>query len=149
MNIGKICNKDVAVCRRGTTALQLAQLMRKHHVGDFLVVDDALGKTVPVGIVTDRDLVVSVIATEIDSSAICVEDFMSSPLVLAYDWEDIFSVLERMRQHGIRRIPVVDEPGQLFGIVTLDDIVAALAGMLMQMALVSSQGKSIEELHKH
>jgi len=149
MNIGKICNKNVTVCHRDTTALQLAQLMRKHHVGDCLVVDSISGITLPVGIVTDRDLVVSVIAPEIDAATICVEDIMSSPLTTAYESEDIFSVLERMRQHGIRRIPIIDETGCLFGIVALDDIVAALAGMLVQMALVSGQGKSLEEQHKH
>ena len=81
MNVGNICTRDTVVCRRDTTALDAARLIRNHHVGDLVVIDDSNGKQTPVGIITDRDIVVSVVAKEVDPAAVFVSDMMSAPLV--------------------------------------------------------------------
>jgi CBS domain-containing protein len=89
MNVGNICTRDIVVCRRDTTALDAVRLIRNHHVGDLVVIDDSNGKQTPVGIITDRDIVVSVVAKEVDPAAVFVSDMMSAPPVTAFDWEDL------------------------------------------------------------
>ncbi len=66
MPIGEICNRDTVIVKRDDTALEAAKLMRQHHVGDVVVVEERDGAQIPVGIVTDRDLVVEIMATELD-----------------------------------------------------------------------------------
>ena len=66
MLIGDICTREVVQCDRTTPALELAQLMHRSHVGDIVVTDQPNGKRIAVGIVTDRDLVVKVMAGERD-----------------------------------------------------------------------------------
>lgn len=91
MNAGTICSREVIVCRRETSVLDAAKLIRHHHVGDLVVVGQAEGQTkraVPVGIVTDRDIVVAIVAKEADASALLVGDIMSGVPVTAFEWED-------------------------------------------------------------
>ena len=73
MRIDEICTREVVKCSRKTSALDLAQLMRSSHVGDIVVVDEPNGERVPVGIVTDCDLVVQVMALETDPAAVTAE----------------------------------------------------------------------------
>ncbi len=81
MPVSEICNREVVVVQRDDTALETAKLMRQHHVGDVLVVEDRNGVRVPVGIVTDRDLVVEIMAPELDDTVITVGDIMAQELV--------------------------------------------------------------------
>ena len=74
MSGGEVCNRAVIVVQRNDTVLEAAKLMRQHHVGDVLVVEDRNGVRVPVGIVTDRDLVVEIMAPELDYMVITVGD---------------------------------------------------------------------------
>jgi CBS domain-containing protein len=116
--------------------LEAARLMRQHHTGDLVVVGDPAGDRVPVGIVTDRDIVVEVLANELDPASTTVAKVMSSKLVIASAAEDINVAIDRMRLHGIRRLPVVEQGGRLMGIVTLDDVLrlhAAAAAALTEI----------------
>jgi CBS domain-containing protein len=122
MLLKEICILDVACCARDTSILEAARLMRLHHTGDLVVVDDPRGDRVPVGIVTDRDIVVEVLGKELDPAKTTVGEVMSARLVIAEVSEDTSEALERMRHHGVRRIPVVDKDGGVVGIVTLDDM---------------------------
>jgi CBS domain-containing protein len=119
---------DVVTCGPATTALAAARLMRERHTGDLVVIEEPSGDRSPLGIVTDRDIVVEVLAKDLDPAMTPVTAFMRRPLVLAEESEDAAQALERMRQHGIRRIPVVDPGRRLVGIVTLDDLLHQLAG---------------------
>jgi len=107
-----------------------AQRMRDEHVGDLIIVDQGR----PAGIVTDRDLVVRVLAAERDPDSLSVREVMTRALATVSEDSDVFEVLELMHQTGARRMPVVDEDGALTGILALDDIVAWLA---RQMSVVS------------
>ncbi len=128
MPIGEICKREVVVAQREDTVLQAAKLMRQHHVGDVMVVDDGgEGKRVPVGIVTDRDLVVEVIAPELNTNAITVGDIMVTDFAIVKENTGIFESIQYMRVKGVRRLPVVDDNNMLIGIVTLDDLLALLS----------------------
>jgi CBS domain-containing protein len=81
MPVSEICNREVVIVQRNNTILEAARLMRQHHVGDVVVVEDRSGVRVPVGIVTDRDLVVEIMAPAIDQKVITVGDIMAAELV--------------------------------------------------------------------
>jgi CBS domain-containing protein len=102
-------------------------LMRQYHVGDVIVIEDREGKAVPVGILTDRDIVIELVATDLDCRVITVGDIMLAHLAVVKEDEGIFDAIQLMSSKGIRRLPVVDKNGSLLGIVTLDDVLQLLA----------------------
>ncbi len=127
MPIGELCNRDVVIVETKDTVLEAAQLMRQHHVGDVLVVEDRGGVRVPVGIVTDRDLVLEIMAPQLDPSSIMVSDIMLAELATVKEDAGLFEAIEYMHSKGVRRLPVVDGKGGLTGILTLDDLIELLA----------------------
>lgn len=134
MPIGEICNREVVFAQSKETALEAARLMRQHHVGDVLVVEERDGKNIPVGIVTDRDLVEEIIAPELDPTFITVGDIMVPDFVTVSERLGVYEAVQFMRGKGVRRLPVVDDDGALVGIVTLDDLLALLAEELDALA---------------
>lgn len=130
MHVGRISTQPVESCTVGCTAFELAERMRHSHVGDVIVIEYRDGDAVPIGLVTDRDLVVQVMARGDDPRQVTAGQIMSRGLVVASETDEISVALEEMRRSGIRRLPVVDDAGRLTGIVTLDDIVDYLASLL-------------------
>jgi CBS domain-containing protein len=137
MEVGKLCTVDTVCCARDESVQGAALLMRKHHVGDIVVVDDADGARTPAGIVTDRDIVVSVVALGLDPAGLQVGDIMSDDLLTAEEHDDVSTTIERMRLRGIRRVPVVGEGGRLAGIVSADDLLGFLAEEMEDLARIS------------
>jgi CBS domain-containing protein len=134
-NVGEICSRDVVVARRTTSLVEAARLMRERHVGDVVVVEERNGMRVPVGILTDRDVVVGVVARcEPYLDKLTVGDVVTRAAVATHEDEDIFRLVRRMRAEGIRRMPVVDKYGGLVGIVALDDVLALLADTLLELS---------------
>ena len=127
MTIGAICNREVITVQRDATVLHAAMLMREYHVGDVVVVEARNEQCVPVGIVTDRDVVIKLVATELDSAVITVGDIMESKLTIVKEHSGVFEAIQAMTAKGVRRLPVVDIEGGLVGIVTLDDLLLLLA----------------------
>lgn len=127
MTIGTICNREVITVRRDATLLHAAVLMRQYHVGDVVVIEDHIGKSVPVGIVTDRDIVIELVATELDCKVITTGDIMIPKLTVIHESAGILEAIQLMTTKGIRRLPVVDSTGGLVGIITLDDLLLLLA----------------------
>jgi CBS domain-containing protein len=133
LNAGDICNRIVTVAERGMTLVQAAQLMRDHHVGCLVVVDEAGAGRLVVGMLTDRDIVTAVIAQEVDSTTLRVEDVMTSDAVTALEPDSVMDLLGLMRRKGLRRIPVTTPERVLVGLVTLDDLLEILAEQLRAM----------------
>jgi CBS domain-containing protein len=136
MLLRDVCMPDVVYCSPSLRVIEAAHLMRHKHVGDLVVVEDPEGDRIPVGIVTDRDIVVEVLGNDLDPAHTTMADIMRAPVVIAADSEDTEQVMERMRAHGVRRIPVVGTGGALVGIVTLDDLLKVLvadAGILLDI----------------
>jgi CBS domain-containing protein len=148
MLLKEICVLDVASCGRDAGILEAARLMRQHHTGDLIVVDDPDGDRVPVGIVTDRDIVVEVLANGLDLTETRVAQIMSAKLVIAAAAEDTSDAMDRMRLHGVRRLPVVDHDGRLMGIVTLDDMLTLHAAQATALAEIVSKEQHREHRTK-
>lgn len=127
MLLKDLCTPDVVSCSADDSALHAARLMRQHHVGDVVVVNDAETDPSPIGVVTDRDIVVEVLGKDLDPARITLREIMRKPAVIASASEDITQAVERMKAHGVRRIPVVDGSSRLAGILCLDDLLKRLA----------------------
>ena len=149
MRIGDICTVQAISCSRDDTVQGAALLMRKHHVGDLIVIDGAEGGPTPIGILTDRDIVVSVIALALDPASLLVSDVMSDDLLLAKEGDDVYETIERMRFRGIRRVPVVAESGALSGIVSVDDLLEFLADEMGELPRIATHQQSHEKLARH
>lgn len=149
MNIGEICTIQTVTCTRDETVQGAALLMRKHHVGDLIVIDQADGQAVPVGIVTDRDIVVSVIALGLDPAGLQVDDIMSDDLLSCREDDDVYETIEHMRLRGIRRVPVVNGAGGLSGIVSVDDLLEFLAEEMGDLSRISASGQAHEKRARH
>ena len=127
MKIGECCNREVVTAEKDMSIAEVARLMREHHVGDLIVVEIQNGRNRPIGIVTDRDLVIEVLAQMVPIDGIRVSDVMSYEITTVGENEELWETLERMRTLGIRRMPVVDVSGMLAGIITLDDLMELMA----------------------
>jgi CBS domain-containing protein len=134
MKVGESCKKVVVAIASSSDAAEAAKLMRKVHVG-FLIVHregDALQK--PIGVLTDRDLVLGVMARDIDPHAVTVDDIMSRQPLVANEADELSDMLQAMRFAGIRRMPVVDDRGALTGIMAIDDAMEIVTGLMCDIA---------------
>jgi CBS domain-containing protein len=136
MKVGDICGRNVVTVREFEELAAAAQLMREHHIGYLVVVEPNVTEraAVPVGVVTDRDIVVGVIAKGADPRSLRVGDVMTREPVLAEADSSVSAALHRMREIGVRRLPVVGSMGQLLGVLSLDDVLDAFAEELMDVA---------------
>jgi CBS domain-containing protein len=136
MNIGNICHRNPVTVRRFDELGKAAQLMREKHVGYLVVVepDEADGSQRPVGVLTDRDIVITVVAREADPRTLRVGDIMTQQPVTVSASDSIERALREMRRIGVRRLPTVGQRGELVGIVSLDDMLDVLAGELQNIA---------------
>jgi CBS domain-containing protein len=138
MAIGEICSREVVFAHRGESVATGAQLMRQHHVGSLVIVDEK-DKRRPVGIVTDRDIVLAVVAPTVDPETILLGDVMSSELVCVREDAGVAECIDLMRLKGVRRLPVVDANGALVGLLAADDLIALLAEEMSGLAAMFSR----------
>jgi CBS domain-containing protein len=137
---GELCIRDVVVAKRETSITAAARLMREHHIGCLVVTDDIAGHTSPVGILTDRDIVIEVIAKEVPLGNVTVGDVMSFALLKVSEEEELLDVAQRMRARGVRRVPVITaDTGELAGIIAMDDILGLLSQELSLLATLTSR----------
>jgi CBS domain-containing protein len=113
-------------------------------VGDVVVIDQKGNHSIPVGILTDRDMVVSTTALGASMEAFNAEDVMSTSLVSAGEDESLFRVISLMKEHGVKRVPLVGRDHELTGIVAIEDIMAALSDELSSLSEVASRQRQIE-----
>jgi CBS domain-containing protein len=136
----ELCIRDVVVTTHGTSITEAARLMREHHIGCLVVTDDVAGHVTPVGILTDRDIVIEVLAKEISLDEVTVGDVMSFALLKVSEDEELFDIAQRMRARGVRRVPVVTvDTGELVGIIAMDDILGLLSQELSLLATLTTR----------
>eukprot|EP01034_Spumella_vulgaris_P025087 gene25087-31501_t len=145
LTAGEICKRKVTVAYENTSLVAAAQLMREEHVGALVVVADQNGHRLVRGVVTDRDIVMAVVATGLDPEPLLLEDIMSDRLVTAKETDSLLDLMRVMREHGVRRVPVVGEQYELVGIVTMDDVLKVLA--LELNMLVGTIDRNIKQEH--
>ncbi|HUT42025.1 MAG TPA: CBS domain-containing protein [Gammaproteobacteria bacterium] len=139
MKAGELCNRDVVTATRDMSIQEAALLMREHHVGCLIVVEEVSGHTRPTGILTDRDIVIEVIAKDVPSTGVTVGDVMTFTLLKVVEDENIFDVAQRMRCRGVRRVPVISNNGELAGIIALDDLLMMLSQELSLLATITTR----------
>lgn len=130
MTVGQICNRVVVFANRNTPLPDAAKLMRENHIGSLVIVDESGRGRIPVGMLTDRDIAIAVVAQALDPRTLTAGEVMSGELVTANEQDDMLDTLQRMRRRGIRRVPVLTAAGALAGIVTLDDLLELVAEQL-------------------
>jgi CBS domain-containing protein len=135
MNAKEICSRSVAIAERGTNLREAARLMREHHVGALVVVEKREGATFPVGMITDRDIVVEVIAVAgVRPESLTVGDVMTNDVATVPEGCGVFEAIELMCDKGVRRLPVVTPDGRLVGLLALDDLLRVLSVELSGLA---------------
>lgn len=141
-----VATAAVAVAEPETTALVVAELMRQHHIGAVVVVD-TYDKGRPVGIVTDRDLVLELMAEGLDPAVFTAGDIMSVNLVTANATLDVMAAAQLMNAHRVRRLIITDDAGMLTGIVTMEDIFESISQQLANLsaALAGARDRETRE----
>lgn len=136
MNVGEICVRTVVTVRELDELTKAAELMREKHIGYLVVAGPKVGASgfVPIGVLTDRDIVVGVVAKETDPKTLRVGDLMTRQPVVVEESASISQALSEMRRIGVRRIPVVGRNGILAGVLSLDDILGVLSEELSDVA---------------
>jgi CBS domain-containing protein len=139
MAIGEICSRQVIFIRKSESVRQAAQLMREYHVGALVVAEESGEKLVPVGILTDRDIAVGIVAKGLDAEALSVGEVMTPEPLAVRESAGVSETIELMRTRGVRRLPEVDANGGLDGVVTADDFIDLLAEELNALARMISR----------
>lgn len=127
MKVRDFCSRIVAVAMPSTDLREAARMMREHHAGSLVVIDKSKDATAPIGMVTDRDIVMLAVAAGVDPQTLTVGDVMSPEPTVLRDDCGVFEAAETMANTGARRLPVVTQDGALMGIVSLDDIMRVLS----------------------
>jgi CBS domain-containing protein len=136
MNVSQLCSRDVVTVRKTDEVTVAARLMRKKHVGYLVVVEpDFTGATQrPIGVLTDRDIVIGVVAQDVNPRGLRVGDVMTRSPVVVELTDSIAAAVQEMRRIGVRRVPVVGSVGELEGVLSLDEVLDALSGELQNLA---------------
>lgn len=136
MDISNFCSRNVITVRELDELTRAAQLMREKHIGYLVVVKPSLvdASLTPVGVITDRDIVVAVVAKEADPRLLKVADVMTRQPAVVEESTSLATALQLMRRIGVRRLPVITKSGALSGLLSLDDVLEAIAGELNDLA---------------
>lgn len=134
MTVRNVFNPNAATIDAAADVVQAAVLMRQEHVGDLIVTSHRDGSAVPVGVITDRDIVVEIVAKAVAPATVRVGDMLKRDLISLREDHGLEFALRRMRQAGVRRAPVVDAAGRLIGVLTIDDAIDHLARVLNDIA---------------
>lgn len=142
MSVAEYCNREVVIVSKTDSVREAIDIMRSHHVGDVIVVDNQAELVLPVGILTDRDIVLEIMAEDVDLNSVDVGDVMSYELATITENTSFMDSIKYMRSKGVRRLPVVDAKGSLVGIITADDILELVAEQMHDLAgLVAQEQK--------
>jgi CBS domain-containing protein len=132
---------DIAIITPEKSIRESARQMRVEHVGSLVVVDQD-GK--PIGMLTDRDITIEGVARGVDVDQTTVRDLMTAPVVTATESEGMVTALARMREFGIRRLPIIDSEGKLVGVVTNSNLIKELSELLDGLVRNISSSKTRE-----
>ncbi|VTU21661.1 CBS domain-containing protein [Variovorax sp. RA8] len=140
MNIGSICTRRMIAVDSSSTLAQAAGLMREHHVGALIVTSQTAAGPCVTGVVTDRDLVIDVLARGLETAGIKIGELASDKIASVPEETDIAGAMAVMEANGVRRVLVTDSEKRVTGIVSLDDLMDACAKELAGLAAVIRSG---------
>lgn len=136
MSIESICRINVVTAEKSTPVRAIAVLMQQNHVGSVVIVENFDGGKIPAGIITDRDLALS-IGEEVDLGSLRAVDLMQAQPVIAKLSDTVFTVAKTMARNGIKRLPVVKKDGSLFGIICADDVLREIAAEMSSLSEIA------------
>lgn len=140
MKLENLCSHGVVAVDRSRTLQECAALMRTSHVGTLLVTEETSGGPQAAGLVTDRDLVIEAMAQGTAPAAATIGQIAMRKLVVLPAGADIDEAIETMRREGVRRLLVAAVDGRLVGVVSMDDLLDALAREMAGLAQAIRQG---------
>jgi CBS domain-containing protein len=130
MSLERICSKAVVTISPDATVLEATKLMQSKHIGCLVVIDESR----PIGILTDRDIVLKLVASEKKPAETAVKEIMTvNPTMVNVNY-DLLDAVRLMRNRGVRRLPIVDEHRHLLGIITMDDLLTAFSAEVGNLA---------------
>jgi CBS domain-containing protein len=145
MRVGEHCNRNTVTIKPGAALAEAAAVMREKHVGFLIVVDDAEPwRRVPIGVLTDRDIVVQVFAPGANPQSLSVADVMTRNPIMASEQDDLGELLTRLREAGVRRAPVLDIFGGLIGVIAMDDAIELVTDLLCDISGLIRQEQRVE-----
>jgi CBS domain-containing protein len=147
MKTSELCRKEVVAVPGTASLTTVAKAMREAHVGSVVVIGP--GGRKPVGIVTDRDIVLEVVAMGLDPGTITAGEVMTASPAVAQDADDALWALKTMRDRGVRRLPVVDDKGDLAGMLAFDDLMLHVGTTLNDIAQVIGTERNVEGWRRH
>ena len=148
MTAAALCQSEVITTTGDMNLIDAAALMRDYHVGCLVVIEQVNGRVTPIGIVTDRDIVVQIIALNIPCEDVFIRELIGNDFYTVNGQQNIFSVFKYMQQTGVRRLPVVDDLGGLMGIITFDDLVGLFTSELADLSRVIKHEQIIEKIKR-
>jgi len=143
MKVIDLCSRNVTTAPATAPVATVSKLMRTRHVGSVVVTGDG-GPGKPTGIVTDRDIVMEVVAMGLDPATLTAGDIMTPSPAVAHAGDDALWALKIMRDRGVRRLPVLDEKGELAGLLAFDDLMEHVGTTLGDIAQVIGTERSVE-----
>jgi CBS domain-containing protein len=134
MNVSEHCCHGVVSISDTADVVTAARLMRDQHVGLLAVFHQGDVTRRLTGVLTDRDIVMQVTASDRDAHVVKVQEVMTRQPILAYENDELSDVLQVMRLAGIRRVPVVNNDGTAVGVIALDDAIELITGLLCDIS---------------
>ncbi|MFT6992129.1 MAG: CBS domain-containing protein [Paraglaciecola sp.] len=138
MNVGEICSKNIVHVSPQHSVLDMARIMREQHVSSVVVVDNIDGEIRPLGLITDRDLMIDVLAAKLDPSVLTAEDIITSELICVTETHDVREALKYLRYYAVSKAPVVNVNGVLVGLFSIEDSLATLSGEFSELVQLLS-----------
>lgn len=149
MSVGEYCNRDVVVVEKTESVRTAVDLMRQHHVGDVVVVEQGGKGAQPVGILTDRDIVIELLAEDVALDAVNIGDVMSANPVVVDQAVPLLDALALMQSKGVRRLLVTDPLGSLVGLLTVDDVIELVAEQMNALVGLVSREQDREKKQRN
>ena len=148
MSAGEYCNRDVVVVAKTESVREAVNLMRSYHVGTVVVVEEQGATPVPVGILTDRDIVIEILAEDVDLDSVNIGDVMTFDLVTVTEETKLLDAINLMRSKGVRRVPVLNQAGGLVGILTVDDVIELLSEAITNISSLITSEQRREQVRR-
>lgn len=136
MAIKSICTSNVVTIKKTATLTDAVKLMANNHVGSIIVVEIIGERIMPLGILTDRDIALT-IGNSQKPGAIKVEQVMQSAPVTISENDGIYEAIFKMQEFGVKRLPVIQADGSLIGIVSKDDILKLIAEEINHLSKIN------------
>lgn len=144
MSIKSLCKTEVVTIKKKSSLKEASELMHKQHVGSLVVVEAFNGKRIPCGIITDRDIALTV-GSASKPQELGVDQIMQSQPITAHMTDGLYETITKMRTYGVKRLPVVDDFGSLFGLISTDDILSLMGEEINNLAKVTETQVKVEQ----